>query len=188
MKITVLNKSIKEFKAALAAGIKGIVKASEIYVAALDEDPRVADDFREACKDWVPTAAWSQFEAVGRKLVHPKMLLGGMVDQKKARKVKKLAYSLQDRVFNKERFTLLLASGDTLEVDMLEATPEQVAQLCDDTMIRNLAAQKAWLEQQATIDREAKVHKVPYRIVGGKFQTDRAEYTKAELKQILQLM
>ena len=74
---------IEKFKTALTAGIDGIVRASEIYVAALDEDPRNGDKFRDALAEMVPSSAWGQFEAVGRKWMHPRLLMGVVADKKK---------------------------------------------------------------------------------------------------------
>jgi len=141
---------LAEFRTALQAGIDGIVRASEIYVAALDEDPRNADTFRAKFAEWVPAAAWAQFEAVGRKWMHPRLLMGGVSDPKKSKCIKRLPYSTQERIFKRDRFQLLTADGDTLEVDLLEATASQAEQLCGDANMRTLAEQKAWLEARRT--------------------------------------
>ena len=68
----ILKTKIEEFREALTAGMDGIVRASEIYVDALDDDPRNADKFQSVFADWVPASAWKQFEAVGRKWMNTK--------------------------------------------------------------------------------------------------------------------
>jgi hypothetical protein len=120
-----LRKLFVDFREAFQRGIEGIVQAAEVYVAALDDDPRNADRFRDEFADYIPPGAWAQFEAVGRKWMHPRLLMGGVADRRKAAIIKRLTYSGQERVFNRERFSLLTANGDTLEVDMLEATADQ---------------------------------------------------------------
>ena len=63
---------LKEFKASLDAGINGFMNAGDIYVRAIDQDPEYADRLQEELKDIVPGRAWSQLEALGRKIIHPK--------------------------------------------------------------------------------------------------------------------
>lgn len=181
-----INTRIAEFKAALQDTVNGIVRASEIYVVALDDNPRNADVFRDACADYVPAAAWSKFEAVGRKWLHPRMIMGGMADGKKTTMIKRLPYSMQERVFNRELFPLLTANGDTLQVCMLEATPEQVEQLCDGSAIRTLSAQKAWLEARSTATRAEPVETMPYTVTGDRVTFRRGcSLTRAELRRLL---
>ena len=187
-KTSMVKRSIDEFREALMAGIEGIVRASEIYVEAIDDDPRAADSFREELSEWVPASAWAQFEAVGRKWMHPRLIMGGMTDRKKASLIKKLPYSMQDRVFKKHRFDLLLPGGDHIKVDMMESTAKQAEQLCNGTAIRSLSEQKAWLEARAVLDDE-KPELLPYTICGGKVSFRRGvTMNRSELKRLLQEM
>jgi len=187
--ITVASR-IAEFRTALQDGINGIVKAAEIYVAAVDDDPRNADRFRDEFADWVPASAWGQFEAVGRKWMHPKLLMGGMADRKKAGLIKRLPYSMQERVFDRERFPLLTSDGDTLQIDMLEAAPEQAEQLCNGSAIRNLSEQRAWMEARRAAEADTeKAEVLPYTITGGKVTfRRRCVLNRQELKRLLQEM
>lgn len=183
------GKAIAEFKAALQQGIDGIVKASEIYVKALDENPKAGDVFRENLGDMVPASAWAQFEAVGRKWMHPRLLLGGVSDPKKASRIKRLPYSLQERVFNRERFTILTQGGDRMEIDMLEGTAEQVEQLCNGTSIRNVSEQKAWIESRKAAVPADEVEPLPYTVTDGRVSFRRGcVMNRAEVKRLLQEM
>lgn len=179
---------IDDFRNALTAGIEGIVRAAEIYVAAIDEDPSNADKFRDAFSDWIPSAAWKNFEAVGRKLMHPRLLMGGMADRKKYAIVKRLPYSVQERIFRGERFKLLTAKGDTLNVDLMEATAEQVEQICGGGAVKSLGEQRAWLEHQSkTIDVETEP--MPYVVFNGKVSFRKGVVlTRNEVKRLLQEM
>jgi hypothetical protein len=184
-----ITSRLADFREALQAGINGIVKASEIYVAALDEDPRNADRFREEFADYVPAGAWSQFEAVGRKWMHPRLLMGGVADRKKASIIKRLPYSMQERVFKRERFQLLTAGGDALSVDALEATAEQVEQLFDESAARSLGAQRAWLESRAVAKEQEPAEVMPYTVTDGKVSFRRGcVLNRTELKRLLQEM
>jgi len=188
MKASVAKTRIQSFRDELMEGINGIVRASEIYVEAIDDDPSLADKFREDCADFVPASAWSQFEAVGRKWMHPRLIMGGMADRKKANLVKRLPFSTQERVFSHNRFDLLVSGGDILKVDMMEATQEQAEQLCNGSEIRTIPEQKAWLEA-VTIREENKPEVMPYTIVNGKVSFRRAvTLTRQELKRLLQEM
>jgi hypothetical protein len=182
-----ITSRIADFREALQSGIEGIVRAAEIYVAALDADPRDADRFRDEFAEWVPAAAWSQFEAVGRKWMHPRLLMGGVSDRKKSAIIKKLPYSTQERVFKRERFQLLTASGEKLEVDILEATPEQAEQLCNGTSIRSLSEQRVWIESQVVKERaEEPEDSLPYTVTDGRVTfRRRCVLSRAELKRLL---
>jgi len=188
MSKALVRKSIKRFREAFIGGIEGIVNASEIYVESIDEDPKNADIFKEKCGDWIPASAWSGFEAVGRKWMHPKLLMGGMADRKKNTLVKRLPYSVQERVFSGDRFECLTQGGKTLKVDLLEATYEQAEQICDGGTIRSIAAQKAYIESKPAETINAEV--LPYTITDkGEFMPRRnSKYTKAELMRIIKGM
>jgi len=189
--MTVVEESVGKFRDALFAGIQGIVKAAEIYVAAIDDDPKAADLFRDQCADLVPASAWGQLEAVGRKWLHPRLIMGGMADRRKAACVKKLPYSLQERIFNRDRFPLLVSGGDLMQVDIMEATSEQVEQLCDGQAIRTIAEQKAYVEAKALYKRESPedTEPMPYTIQDGRVHFRRGvSMTRSEIKRLLQEM
>lgn len=180
---------MESFRAALQSGIEGIVRASEIYVAALDEDPRNADRFRDEFSELVPVAAWAQFEAVGRKWMHPRLLLGGVADRKKAAMIKRMPYSMQERVFKHERFPLLTERGETLELDIMEATTEQAEQLCERGTIRTLSEQRAWMESRQTYESREEVDGLPYVVQGKKVLFRRGcVMSRAELRRLVEGM
>lgn len=186
----VVLSAVERFGDAFKRGIDGIVEAAEVYVKAIDADPAAADVFRDRFSDCIPPSAWAGFEAVGRKWIHPKLLMGGMSDRRVAAKVKRLPYSVQERVFHKERFDLLLLDGQVLRVSLLECSPEQADQLCDGQIIRDIAAQRAWLEaakRRAVTIPDAEP--MPYLISGGRVTFRKATtMSKAELKRIIASM
>jgi len=185
-KAVTLAAKMTEFEKALQSGISGIVRASEIYVAALEEDPRNHEKFKERFAEHVPATAWNQFEAVGRKLIHPRMIMGGISSPVKNRFIKKMPFSLQERVFKRERFPLLTAKGDTLSVDLLEATDEQADQLCNGSTIRTLGEQRAWMESRKPATQEQPVEVMPYTITDGRVSFRRGcVLSKTELRRIL---
>jgi hypothetical protein len=187
--VTSINQSIQAFREAFASGINSITKAAEIYVRSLDENPRNADKFKDAFADQIPATAWSGFEAVGRKWMHPRLLMGGIANTKKSTIIKRLPYSLQERVFDRERFDLLCADGDKLQIDVMEATPEQAEQIFDGTSVRSLSAQKAYIEARKAKPEKTAAEVLPYTISAGKvFFRRGVSLTKGELKNILQAL
>jgi hypothetical protein len=186
----VITQELSRFKDAFTRGIEGIVEAAQIYVKAIDDNPANAEKFREHFADSIPASAWANFEAVGRKWMHPQLLLGGMNDRKKASLVKRLPYDTQaDIVEKRKRYSLLLSDGDTLEVSIQDATPEQVEQLIDGSQIRGEPAQKAWLEQQKTHKVIHEAEAMPYTIRDGRITFKRATtMTKGELRRVLSEM
>ena len=174
-----------EFKDAITNGINGFVKAGEIYVKAIDQNPDYAEKMQKQFSDIVPSKAWKQFEAIGRKWIHPKLILGGMSDAKKTNIVKRLPYSLQNRVFEGEKFPLLVTGGDVLDISILDASYDQTMQLCGDGNMRTLTEQKAFIEDSKLKD-DLKPQELPYYVQKGKiiFRKN-TEITRAELKQLI---
>jgi hypothetical protein len=117
--------------------------------------------------------------------MHPKLILGGMSDAKKTNIVKRLPYSLQNRVFEGEKFELLISGGDVLEVSALDASTEQVTQLFGDGNLRSLREQKAYIEN-SKLQEDLKPQELPYYVQKGKiiFRKN-TELTRAEMKQLL---
>jgi len=160
---------VSEFKKAFSGAIEGIVKAAEIYVAAIDEDPEIKTQFISECSGFIPAGAWAEFEAVGRKWKHPKLLLGGGGAHSSLLKL--LPYSDQEKLFSGERVDVLTATGDVLKVDINSATSDQAALLIDKTnrRIRDIPAQKAYLESVKPVKViDVPSVEMPYTITGGK--------------------
>tara|TARA_R110000824_G_scaffold231902_1_gene419790 strand:- start:2633 stop:3208 length:576 start_codon:yes stop_codon:yes gene_type:complete len=176
---------LKEFKASLDAGINGFMNAGDIYVRAIDQDPEYADRLQEELKDIVPGRAWSQLEALGRKIIHPKLILGGLSDPRKTNVIKRLPYSLQNRVFKEEKFPLLISGGDILDVSLLKASYDQTIQICGEGQIRSPAEQKAYIESNK-LKEELRPQDLPYYFSKGKiiFRKN-TQLTRAELKQLV---
>jgi len=185
-----VKSKIDLFREAMLGGIASIVRASEIYVEALDEDPNNRELFVSTFSDWIPQGAWSQFEAVGRKWMHPRLLMGGMSDRKKASIIKSLPYSLQESILSGGKFELLVFNGDIINVDINDATVDQAKQLCAKDHIRTLGEQKAWIiENSKLVEKDLTPEKASYVIYGGKCIVRRdTEFNKKELRAIIARM
>jgi hypothetical protein len=182
-----LEQSFSAFETAYKRGIAGLVDAANIYVRAVDNDPDCAERFRQHFIEEVPVTAWRNLEALGRKRIHLQLFLGEL-DAQKTRLVARLPFDVQAQVCEQNmRFPLLLAGGETLAVSIQDATPEQADQLVGDTCMRNMPAQRAYLEgkrKQPIIADD-----LPYAISKGKVTFRRnAVMTCTELKQLILTM
>ena len=175
---------VAEFKKVFSGAIEGIVKASEIYVKAIDENPLNKVKFIESCSDFIPTDAWAGFEAIGRRWMHPKLLMGG--GGKYSKNIKKLPYSDQRQIFEGARFDMLTSSGEILKVDVRQIEPAQAEQMFDKSHIRSVAEQKAFIESRKP-DKPSNSVEVPYTFVrNGVHFTKDTVVNKEQLRRILQ--
>jgi hypothetical protein len=188
MKATTADRDYKlEFSEALTCGIDNIAQAARVYVEAIDANPALADEFAADFRDIVPASAWAGFEAVGRKWMHPRLLMGG--GGRFASKIKRLPYHTQERIFNGDRFDMLLPGGDTIKVDVREAQQEQAEQLFDGNHIRTLAEQKLFLTKRASEPVLAHAEVMPYTINNGVITFRRGvSLTRQEIKRIIAVM
>jgi len=130
---------IDEFRKAWQNGIDGLSQAAQVYVDAIDADSDISKQLQDEFSD-LPQGVWGQLEQLGRKMIHPKLLMG--CGGRHATKIKKMPYSVQNRIFAGDTFPLLTKDNDTLMIDVRNATDEQVEQLFDRDHIRTLTEQK----------------------------------------------
>lgn len=175
---------VSEFRLAFTDGIESIVKAAAVYVEAIEFDSKLKDRFRDEFADIIPPSAWCGFEAVGRKWMHPKLLMGGGGNY--ASRIKKLPYSDQEKIFTGGKFEMLTANGDTLLVDVRSVTPDQAEQLFDRSHIRPLREQKSFLECRKSEPTPEPMESLPYTVSDGKVYFRRgAMLNRQELKRLL---
>ena len=181
------TKVFKEVSDAFQGGIKGIQKAADIYVKAIDEDPEIKTIFIAKFNHMITPPTWRSLELIGRKQVHPQLMLSGAAN---ARYIKRLAYSDQEKILEGERHPCLLPNGDTIQVDLRTVDHKTADQMFSFDHIRSIADQKLWLEQR--VPKRVEAAKNPnYEIIhAGK--TVRflrpCEYTKKELEIIWRSM
>lgn len=185
----IINKAevVQKLKQLIVGGIEMWVEAADLYVDVIDHDPAAKEVIQNELADSIPRRCWGMLESVGRRQCHPRMLVMGSAFGKKSPYVKRLPYSDQERVVNGDRFKLLIENGEVLEVSVVDATPEQVNQLCSVSGIRTLPEQKAWVSSQIHPDpEEERAEPPPYRVCGKKVIFRRGvELTKRELSRII---
>jgi hypothetical protein len=176
--------ALDAFRTALNEGIKKIVEASKVYVEALDSGLLTHDDFVEA-NPGIPAAAWSGFEAVGRDWMDYRLLYHG---SRACSSIKLLTKSQQTRVLD-EGVEVLTCNGDVLKVDVNNLTGDQVKQVFDRGVIRDLSGQRAYMESVKTYrtSADAKPAFDRWSIKSGKLVVvDPTTFSKRDLKNILE--
>lgn len=177
------------FREALDSARDGLAKAAEIYVAAIDEDPGRAQEFRAALP-YIPERTWGQFEAIGRHQIDPRLLLGDGGPHRE--RIKRLPYTTQRSLLEGEPVELLIDEGDVLRADVRSLTQGQAAQVFAGDHVRTAAEQKAWLldqERRMRLTKGEPEDTLPYLIRGSKV-TFRKNLTMTlkELKDLIQVM
>lgn len=186
-----LTKPFAEIKKAMMDALKdtanAYVKFATIYVEAIDEDAKNADKIKQAFKTKIAPDKWAQIEAVGRKWMHPAIALGEAGVNAGA--IRRLPYSLQERVMKGERFPMLTSGGELpLMVDIKEIEGKQAKQMLNREHIRSISEQRAYLDSLVK-EKLNPVEIMPYRIVGRCIEFNRGtKLTRAEMKRILQEM
>lgn len=164
------NNRIAEFIETYQKGVDAWVKAGEILVEMVEQDPDVFEKIVEKCPS-INIGALYLFEQMGRKMLHPRLLLS---DSPGYQKLATLPLSLQERYID-EPVPLVVETEngtDILLVKAREMTAGQARQAFGNGRIRTEGEQKAWL-----IDRASKNAKpVGTNVAAWKIKAGRVEF------------
>lgn len=180
--------SIGELKGLITAGLEAWQKAGAVVVRLLDEAGMTLEEIvAKADCDVITVDVLSSFERIGRKQVLPKLLVSPFPA---ARAMQRLPMSEQQRLMDGTVELVLLRDGkvDVLQVRPEHLTRQQVKQVFERGMVRSLAGQRAWLEEQLTDKEQAKAVKqaVPWIVRHGKvIFREACEMTRQELAMLL---
>jgi hypothetical protein len=156
MTLTTRNEKIEAFIQLFREGVEAWVKAGEILVTLVEEDPKAYDELIKACPT-LNAGVLTRFEQMGRKQLHPQLLLGSSAG---FAKLKRLPYSMQQR-YLEEPIPLVIETAhgtDKLLVKARDMSPEQANQVFSGSRIRSEGEQKAYLAQKES---EVPKHKGP---------------------------
>ena len=169
-------------------GVEEWITAGEILVQMVEEDPYVYDYIIAQCPQ-LNAGILGRFEQMGRKTLHPQLLLTASPG---FAKLQRLPYSMQER-YIEEPVPVIVHTDDGTDVLLVKAkdmTKEQAAQVFAPGRIRTTGEQKAYLVQQAShraIDKKDAVEK-PWKIRGHRVIINNVEFTRKELYAILSQM
>lgn len=166
-KLTHQKQQITEFVALFQAGVDAWIKAGEILVEMVEADPHVYDYIIRECPS-LNAGVLGRFEQMGRKNLHPQLLLTASPGFDKLRK---LPMSMQER-YLKEPVPIIVHTEngtDVLLVDAKNMTKDQASQVFAPGRIRTEGEQKAWLmDQRSKSAKPAGTNAPAWAIKGGR--------------------
>jgi hypothetical protein len=187
MKLTTKQKhdEIKRFADLVNQGVMAWIAAGEILVALVDADPEVFDEIIEL-NPHLNAAVLGRFEAMGRKVLHPQLLLH---DSPGYQKLAQMPFSVQERYLDTPiPLVVETTTGtDTLMVTAKSCTLSQARQLFGAGRVRSEGEQRAWLiAKRARHVKPAAVSSPAWVVKNGRvFFTDGAGFTAGELATII---
>jgi hypothetical protein len=176
---------IDQFIALFKEGVEAWIKAGEILVHMVEEDPYIYDYIIAQCPT-LNAGILGRFEQMGRKTLHPQLLLTASPG---FAKLQKLPYSMQER-YIEEPVPIIVHTDEGTDVLLVKAkdmTKEQASQVFAPGRIRTEGEQKAWLMQQRSNNARnvPEAAQVPWKIKGGKVIINGVEFTRKQLHVIL---
>lgn len=164
MKLKNNDERMQQFFSALQRGADALEEAGKILIEMIDEDAsvkeRIMEQHPEITEDVLET-----FERIGRRQLYHRLCL---LEAAGIRALKKCPYSEQVK-YSTEPLPMLLmgGAGEQLAVPVQALTPEQVRQVFGPHRVRNLAEQRAWMENQRAKPQPLEKSK-PYTLAKGK--------------------
>ncbi len=167
-------------------GVESWTKAGELLVEMLDENPHAYDYILAACPT-MNAAILGKLEAIGRKTLHPQLLL---TSGPGVSRMEKLPISMQERLLTEPVPLVVMTDNgpDILLVKAKDMSPDQVRQVFDRDRIRTEGEQRTILAEQMSRKAVSKntPKSVPWRIKGRKVEIlEPVTLTDSELFQIL---
>jgi hypothetical protein len=185
--LTSQSSRITAFIDLFKVGVDSWIKAGEILVELVEEDPHSYDYIIQQCPQ-LNAGILGRFEQMGRKSLHPQLLL---TSSPGFARLQKLPYSLQER-FIEEPIALIVHTEqgtDVLLVKAKDLTKEQAAQVFAPNRLRTEGEQKAWMiQQQSNAARSSPTNNTAaaWRIKGGRVEfTAGASLSAGELATII---
>jgi len=150
----------EELKDLITTGIKCWKSAGLILVELLDTQDLCLDEIAE--ETGLTTRLLSRFEQLGRDQLIPELLIA---DFHASKNLQRLPYSEQRRLIEGTVEVLASDQGDKLLILTKNLTSQQCKQVFTSTTVRDLGAQRAWVESQKQKRSETvTISDMPYHI------------------------
>ena len=179
------NSKIEQFITLFRDGVNAWIKAGEILVELVENDPHTYDYIIQKCPQ-LNAGILGRFEQMGRKTLHPQLLLTASPGFSK---LTKLPFSMQER-YIEEPIPLIVHTDEGTDVLLVKAkdmTKEQANQVFANGRLRTEGEQKALLMQQRSVASKPVVSR-PWTIKGSKAIINGVEFTRKELAGIVAQM
>lgn len=174
----------------LAEAMRDFLKRGEEiacrYTAAIDRDPTFHEFLSIQYPD-IPTPYWRRMERVGRGQLDMRIVSG---NAPWGNKLEKLSITDQKRALD-DRLPLLLENGDVLHVAVSDIRPRQADQLFSFDHIRDLAAQRAFIENQKSEEAKENVKStdtVEVEVSGDDFLVDGKPVSRRKLASYIKAL
>jgi hypothetical protein len=164
MDTTTQNKKIAQFVKLFKDGVDAWIKAGEILIELVEDDPHVYDYIIQQSPS-LNAGILGRFEQMGRKSLHPQLLLSASPG---FARLQKLPYSMQER-FIEEPIPLIIHTDNGTDVLLVKAkdlTKDQATQVFSANRLRTEGEQKAWLIQQRSNSVRTVGDVSPWRLTG----------------------
>lgn len=148
MTTAIKQNGVNEFVALIEKGIECWMKAGEMYVRMLSEDPEMPDKIVQEYPS-ITKSILRRFEQLGNGTLHPKLLMSNCIG---ARCLRAMPYSEQEEYFQ-EPLKYLVSTNDGTESLMIgyaSVDAEQAKQLFARDHVRSLGEQRAYIEAKKT--------------------------------------
>lgn len=135
---------VENFVTLFQRGYDAWIEAGKLVASALEEDPDFADKVHAKHPEISCDTVYA-FDRLGRKELHPKLLIS---DSPGAKKLRRLPYGYQEK-YSDNPVPLLVKTEkgwETLKASVFNLTSEQANQVFDADGVRPEAAQRTWLE------------------------------------------
>lgn len=181
----VTTTNIDKFIELVLKGVECWYQAGVLCAAEIDKNPNFIEEVCKRCPE-LSEETVLMFERIGRKMVHPKLLI---MDGPGPRKLRHLPYQLQEKYLAKPLKVLVQVNGkyESTNIGLMNLTTLQADQVFDGDKERNEAAQRAWIESRA-MKKFAPPKRIndPYRIVHDKLVImEPVTLTRREVADIL---
>ena len=169
MTVNAQNALIKEFIELFSKGVEAWIRAGEILVQLVEDDPHVYDYIIQKCPT-LNAGILGRFEQMGRKTLHPQLLLTASPG---CDKLRKLPYSMQERYLT-EPVPVVVHTDNGPDILLIEAknmTKEQANQVFAPGRIRTEGEQRAWIiQQRSNAAKPVGSNVTPWKIKGGRVE------------------
>lgn len=183
MTLTAQNAKIEEFVGLYTKGVEAWMRAGEIIVELVEADPHVFDYIIQQCP-FLNAGVLGQFEKMGRKILHPQLLL---TNSPGCQKLSRMPFSIQERYLD-EPIPLIVqteSGTDVLLVKAKDLTRDQAKQVFATNRLRTEGEQKALLiEARSNAARSVGSSVSQYTIKNGKAIIGGIEFTGRQLLMI----
>jgi hypothetical protein len=185
MTTEIIPQQYEKFNKLVLKGIEAWVEAGKMLVEMQKTNPNVSKEICAAYPSLSP-AVIAKFEAIGRGTLNPQLLLS---ESPGVRKLRAMPISVQNHLEGGSVDLLVLREKgvDVMKVEIKNLTQSQAAQVFGRYNVRDLAAQRAWLEDKQTRSKFISVtSSLPYKLKGDVILFNaNCQMTRTQLRDIL---